>query len=488
MESIKINLKNHKGKVLDNSYTLRYNGEDLYDNTLIRFFGYVRVSTEKQRETGSSVECQISYIKEECRNKNYSLIAIYVDDGISGCYLKDRYAYDCMLKNIQNNLHRIKPSTLGVMVTSLSRMTRNMVDNENFLKFITDNELLLNMLDNPNADPTDPNTKLFIGMKALVNRMDADTIRYNTTTAMRNKVERGELKGRSPYGLDSGGNPIQIEQDALEHIYRLHDEGKDNHEILGMMNNGFNYNNIPIKISYNNFKGRREPRDKNESKMGVWTRSSIKTIIERYIYSKRDINSGISIRDKDKTIRNVARKMREEDPNITYAELTRRINEMSIFKCILKADYVHKLIQSNSENQSKQEHIFKAYQKILEIKRGGIETTSKIASKLNKLNIPPPGRGMQWYNTTVESFIKRCEEDPPIDVTLKEGFAEDDESPEGNVTKNSNDPKIRSELEGTLRIELEDKIRIELEYKIRKEMEEKIRKEYEEKSRKSRFV
>lgn len=474
IERKRINLKNNKGQTLEHSYALRYNIDDFYNNDVVRFFGYARVSSEQQRENGSSVECQINYIEEECRNKGYSLLTIYVDDGISGCYLKDRYGYDCMIKNIQNNLHKIAPNTLGIMVTSLNRINRNIKDNENFFEFIAENELQICMLDNPKADPSDPNTKLYLRFKALVNTHDAENIRHNTTIAMRKLVEEGKLEGRAPYGTDKKGNPVPIEQEGLKYIYKFHDEGKGNYEILELMNKGFpDENNNEIKIPYNNFEGRRKPRDGDESKIGVWTKAAIKTIIEKYECSKRTVESKISVRYKDKTIKEKARKIKDENPDISYTEIAERINDMAIFNCIIKPDYVHNLIKSTGEEQGKQEYIFSTYQKILELQKQGISSNSTLSTKLNKLKIKPPGRGVKWYHTTVESFIKKCEETPPVDVTLNEGLIEDNE--EYNI-KEPTQTHIKTEED--IRKEVEEKLR----EKIEKEMREKIEEEYRKKS------
>ena len=69
--------------------------------------GYARVSTAMQKN-GSSIDCQIENIKMQCKWMKHTLISIYCDDGISAVNLKDRPAYQEMIKVIRDNCFKIK--------------------------------------------------------------------------------------------------------------------------------------------------------------------------------------------------------------------------------------------------------------------------------------------------------------------------------------------------------------------------------------------
>src|SRR5687768_14643917 len=86
----RINIQDENRNIIPHCYSLRYNGEDLTNNKKLRFFGYARVSTVNQRNSESSIPTQINYIEEECKRRNYCLIAIYIDDGISGSSTENR--------------------------------------------------------------------------------------------------------------------------------------------------------------------------------------------------------------------------------------------------------------------------------------------------------------------------------------------------------------------------------------------------------------
>ncbi|CAH6418389.1 Resolvase [uncultured virus] len=66
-------------------------------------FGYARVSTKNQRETGMSVELQMKEIKDHCAaTSNLNLHYIYVDDGISATSeVTDRPALNWLMEMLE---------------------------------------------------------------------------------------------------------------------------------------------------------------------------------------------------------------------------------------------------------------------------------------------------------------------------------------------------------------------------------------------------
>ena len=58
--------------------------EDTKGDGKMRCAGYVRVSTEDQKDNGFSIDSQLRMIKEYCVKENYDLIDIYNDAGCSG--------------------------------------------------------------------------------------------------------------------------------------------------------------------------------------------------------------------------------------------------------------------------------------------------------------------------------------------------------------------------------------------------------------------
>ena len=64
---------------------------------MVNVVGYARVSTDKE-EQALSFSAQQKFFKQYCIEKNYNLINIYADEGISGTSTKNRPELLAMLK------------------------------------------------------------------------------------------------------------------------------------------------------------------------------------------------------------------------------------------------------------------------------------------------------------------------------------------------------------------------------------------------------
>src|SRR5207237_10480580 len=100
-----------------------------------------------------------------------------------------------------------------------------------------------------------------------------------------------------------------------------------------------------IKIIYNKSEGRRKPRDNDQSKIGVWTKTVINNIIDKYVCSKRVMINKQCVLSRDETITDKANEIREENPNITYSDLAREINKMGLYNYVIKPKNISELIK-----------------------------------------------------------------------------------------------------------------------------------------------
>lgn len=83
---------------------------------------YCRVSTMKKEQL-QSMKMQKQYFTEYCtKNKGLELYDIYADEGISGKSLKNRKAFDQMIKDAKSGLFDV------ILVKDFSRFARNTVD------------------------------------------------------------------------------------------------------------------------------------------------------------------------------------------------------------------------------------------------------------------------------------------------------------------------------------------------------------------------
>lgn len=83
---------------------------------------YCRVSTKKEEQL-QSMEMQKQYFTEYCeKNNGLEMYKIYADEGISGKSLKNRKAFDSMIKDAKSGCFDV------ILVKDFSRLARNTVD------------------------------------------------------------------------------------------------------------------------------------------------------------------------------------------------------------------------------------------------------------------------------------------------------------------------------------------------------------------------
>ena len=83
--------------------------------------GYGRVSTDEERQL-DSLENQVLFFSQFANARQYSLIHVYADEGISGKQLKKRDEFMRMLQDAETDLFDV------VVVKDVSRFSRNTVD------------------------------------------------------------------------------------------------------------------------------------------------------------------------------------------------------------------------------------------------------------------------------------------------------------------------------------------------------------------------
>lgn len=87
----------------------------------MRMCGYGRVSTDEEKQL-DSLEHQIEFFSEFAKTRNYTLVHIYADEGISGKQLKKRDEFMKMMADAEHGQFDM------VVVKDVSRFARNTVD------------------------------------------------------------------------------------------------------------------------------------------------------------------------------------------------------------------------------------------------------------------------------------------------------------------------------------------------------------------------
>ena len=201
----------------------------------MRVFGYVRVSTKEQAESGLGLEAQVNKIKAYCELYDLELVDMFIDDGYSGKTL-DRPALQSLIKRLENG------EAEGVVIAKLDRLTRSVADMGVLLERVFKDKELFSVSEN--VSTRTPSGRLVLNVLISVAQWERETIVERTKDALRAKRERGEKTGGDvPFGYDEIDGkliPNEKEQRIIELIKRLRNKGYGLKRIAKFLNeNGF---------------------------------------------------------------------------------------------------------------------------------------------------------------------------------------------------------------------------------------------------------
>lgn len=164
--------------------------------TAVKAIGYARVSTDKQVESGLSLDDQDRRIRARAVADGCELVDVLVDDGYSASSL-DRPA-------MQELLRMVKRRQVGaILVTRLDRLTRSLRDFSELLDlFEKQNVALVSM--GEGVDTSCAVGKMVLNVIMSVLQWHREEIAEKTAAIMRHKRARGEKTGgRVPFGYDT---------------------------------------------------------------------------------------------------------------------------------------------------------------------------------------------------------------------------------------------------------------------------------------------
>ncbi len=194
--------------------------------------GYVRVSVKDDLD--NSILNQIELIKEYCRDNNYSLDKIYVDNGVSGITY-DRGGFNELIQDVKAK--KIKM----IIIKDISRLGRNAVDTSYYINcFFKEYNVILISLDNYNEE-------VLINIKSLMNEHYVkDTSIKRKKTAYLKTMNKEFIGVKAPFGYKityiNNRRTLEInESEALivKLAFKRRIEGYSYEEIADYLNSSF---------------------------------------------------------------------------------------------------------------------------------------------------------------------------------------------------------------------------------------------------------
>lgn len=185
----------------------------------MKVIGYVRVSSEDQAVNGVSLDAQAEKIRVYCVAKDWELVDLVRDEGISAKNLKQ--------PGLQGILDRIpkrngKRGFDGLVVVKLDRLTRSVGDLAGLNKLFEANHVDLVSIQE-SVDTSTASGRLFYNIIACLSEWERGVISERTRDALRHKRNSGQLAGSVPFGYAVNGDgktlaPIAGEQETLKTI------------------------------------------------------------------------------------------------------------------------------------------------------------------------------------------------------------------------------------------------------------------------------
>ena len=195
---------------------------------------YLRVSTEEQAINGLSLQAQREALEQHARERGYSIVDVYADEGITARKQLSKR------KELQRLLADVKKDKIDlILVTKLDRWFRNIKD------YYTVQEILETHNCNwrtifENYDTSTASGRLHINIMLSVNQDECDRTSERIKAVFKHKKENKEVcSGNVPYGYYIDENKhMQIDEEKAKEIqdtynyYELHNNVQQTRKYL----------------------------------------------------------------------------------------------------------------------------------------------------------------------------------------------------------------------------------------------------------------
>lgn len=179
---------------------------------LPRIIGYVRVSTDKQADSGLSLEAQVAKLRAYAVAMDLDLVDVVVDAGVS--------AKNLARPGLGRVIAMLDAGEVdGLLVAKLDRLTRSVRDLGDLVdRYFSDRahtpRTLLSVGDS--IDTRSAAGRLVLNVLASVSQWEREAIGERTRDAMQAKRSRGETTGEAPYGYSVGADGRTLVADPAE--------------------------------------------------------------------------------------------------------------------------------------------------------------------------------------------------------------------------------------------------------------------------------
>lgn len=164
-----------------------YEGTGVTLNRL-RVAAYVRVSTDGEEQL-ESFQSQKKYYQEKiAQNKDWAMVDIYADEGITGTKVAVRAGFQRMIKDCMDGHIDI------ILTKSVSRFSRNTVDTIQYVRMLKEKGIAI-IFEKENINTMTEQGEMFITLMSTLSQNEVESLSQNVKMGIRMKQKRGELMG-----------------------------------------------------------------------------------------------------------------------------------------------------------------------------------------------------------------------------------------------------------------------------------------------------
>ena len=198
---------------------------------MIKAIGYIRVSTDEQVKEGISLENQEQKIRDYCRLKDFEILKIIQDAGLSAKNLR-RPGAQKVIEMAQDKVID------AVVVYKLDRMFRSTVDALGTTRLFDKWNVSFHSIEET-IDTKSAMGKFFFTLTAALAEMEREIIGERTRDVLQRKKANGEVYGHVPFGFKKFKGKLLSNDD----------EQKVVKAVLGMREKGLNYSRISKELN-----------------------------------------------------------------------------------------------------------------------------------------------------------------------------------------------------------------------------------------------
>lgn len=184
-----------------------------------RVIGYVRVSTDKQADSGAGLESQRRTIEAECARRGWQLADMITDDGCSAKNL-NRPGFQKAIASLADG------QAEALMVAKLDRLSRSVADVCQVGDMAAHHGFDLVILDSP-IDTSSPYGRAQLNMMATFAQLERELIGLRTKEALAVKKSQGVQLGRR----------VDMSKDVEQTILKMRRDGATMTAIAEHLNN-----------------------------------------------------------------------------------------------------------------------------------------------------------------------------------------------------------------------------------------------------------